>query len=709
MRKFYCAESWNAKVKKISSFLYNQSGVISVVVLVILLGVGVLALNTALNSNMNQTSSNNYKFRIQTFHAADGLMTMLAQDMVDTGEDNYLHDNMLDLDIGAPAIKGSHSYNPFKDIDTIKGGGSDIWNSSDQFHFFYTRVKGDVDVSVKVISLTNTDSWAKGGIMIREKLTGNSKHATVLRPYSAANGIKLQFRRSDGAITIDSTLTPYQDAYWIRIKRAGNNFTAYRSSNGSSWVPVDSRTIPMTDSVYVGLAVTSHNSGSVCTGQFTNLKGLTRRSCSDSTFVGINNDIPVKYTIDEVGAGIFSMSTNAYKLKGTARKQNFNTCLNQTIYRERTQTWQAEVHDSALIPVVFYDMRADMSNPEFNVYVTVFAPCPPCTSASSGVFLFPQLIQTNALSADRKIIKKNPIPSFRTSFMSCWDPSWYSISPNTRTSIMNDTMPFAKIANSIQSYSSFSWCFNDSMHTWFRPWGDSAGKTGVYTFDYLNARWSGLKVRPGWTHGPEHDTEWVAQHWDSTNRFANIVMYDTLKFIEDSLNPGIFSFGKDQSDPRWFLSCNDLVPYDTVYAMWSPKFMPLQKRGFGYDSKNRYWVGPAGDAACFVKQNFGFTMEIHRSFDYKKGQVFEFKGDDDVWVFINDHCVINLAGVHGASYGKVNLDTLGLSEGKNYMFDFFYTERNVTESNILITTNMLLFTPPQTAKRNWKRDYGNID
>jgi fibro-slime domain-containing protein len=78
-------------------------------------------------------------------------------------------------------------------------------------------------------------------------------------------------------------------------------------------------------------------------------------------------------------------------------------------------------------------------------------------------------------------------------------------------------------------------------------------------------------------------------------------------------------------------------------------------------------------------------------------------------VFINNRCVINLAGVHGTSYAKVNLDTLELSEGNDYLFDFFYTERNVTESNILITKNLLLFTPPQVAKRNWKRDYGNID
>jgi fibro-slime domain-containing protein len=68
-----------------------------------------------------------------------------------------------------------------------------------------------------------------------------------------------------------------------------------------------------------------------------------------------------------------------------------------------------------------------------------------------------------------------------------------------------------------------------------------------------------------------------------------------------------------------------------------------------------------------------------------------------------------MGGIYGDGIAKVNLDTLGLTEGTEYPFDFFYCERAITGSNILVTTNMLLFTPPQTSKRNWKRDYGNID
>ncbi len=102
-------------------------------------------------------------------------------------------------------------------------------------------------------------------------------------------------------------------------------------------------------------------------------------------------------------------------------------------------------------------------------------------------------------------------------------------------------------------------------------------------------------------------------------------------------------------------------------------------------------------------------MEIHRKFTFKTGQTFTFRGDDDVWVFINNNLEIDLGGIHGPLKDSVNLDDLGLIEGEQYNFDMFFCERNVITSNILVTTNMMFWIPPQPLKRSWKRDYGNLD
>ena len=86
--------------------------------------------------------------------------------------------------------------------------------------------------------------------------------------------------------------------------------------------------------------------------------------------------------------------------------------------------------------------------------------------------------------------------------------------------------------------------------------------------------------------------------------------------------------------------------------------------------------------------NFGFCMESHASFVYQKGQVFDFRGDDDVWVFINNKLALDIGGVHAATAGRINLDTLGLVEGRTYPWDFFFCERQMCGSSLRIKTTI---------------------
>ncbi|HLP40644.1 MAG TPA: chitobiase/beta-hexosaminidase C-terminal domain-containing protein, partial [Fibrobacteria bacterium] len=94
--------------------------------------------------------------------------------------------------------------------------------------------------------------------------------------------------------------------------------------------------------------------------------------------------------------------------------------------------------------------------------------------------------------------------------------------------------------------------------------------------------------------------------------------------------------------------------------------------------------------------NFGFTLELHTKFSYfaGKGQTFEFRGDDDIWVFINGKRVIDLGGMHEHQTAVVNLDavaaSLGLTDSLSYPLDFFFAERHVTTSMLRISTDLEL-------------------
>ncbi len=107
------------------------------------------------------------------------------------------------------------------------------------------------------------------------------------------------------------------------------------------------------------------------------------------------------------------------------------------------------------------------------------------------------------------------------------------------------------------------------------------------------------------------------------------------------------------------------------------------------------WTLAKGNDTC--RHNYSYSMSVSASFKYVKGQYFEFRGDDDVWVYINNRLVVDIGGVHEKVEGAVNLDTIGqgdsrfkLIEGREYPFNIFYAERNATGSNFKMRTSINL-------------------
>jgi regulation of enolase protein 1 (concanavalin A-like superfamily) len=156
-------------------------------------------------------------------------------------------------DIGSPPAGGNVVVSPEGEM-TVTGAGA-IGGTRDEFQFVYQLAAGDVVVTVRVNAVDAADPGARAGIMIRNGLTTGARHAFISVSQDGAvafetrHGSREHARRTEsggGAVPL-----------WLRLVRQGNEVTAYRSSDGVSWIPAGGETIDMRAHAFVGIAVGS--------------------------------------------------------------------------------------------------------------------------------------------------------------------------------------------------------------------------------------------------------------------------------------------------------------------------------------------------------------------------------------------------------------------------------------------------------------------
>ena len=151
----------------------------------------------------------------------------------------------------------------------VTGSGGDIWTEKDGFRFVSHKLSGDFDLRAHLVGIQGTHEWAKVGLMVRQSKAPSAVNGAVVA--TPGHGGWFQRRAEPGGETTqvgDDSVRP--DNAWLRLTRTGKTVTAYfgADNEGRKWRKLIAEELQLTDTVLVGLCVSSHDTGALCMGKF---------------------------------------------------------------------------------------------------------------------------------------------------------------------------------------------------------------------------------------------------------------------------------------------------------------------------------------------------------------------------------------------------------------------------------------------------------
>jgi hypothetical protein len=172
-------------------------------------------------------------------------------------------------DVGEPALAGSTVYDAKNQTYTLRASGTNMWYAHDEFHAVWRTMQGDFVLRTNAHFTSGGEPHRKMGWIVRTSLDDNAAYADAA---VSGNGMaSLQFRRIKGGES-ELIVSPTKASDVIQFERQVRTFIMSVARFGEPFTHTRLADLDLGDEVHVGLFLCAHDSISVVTASFDNVR-----------------------------------------------------------------------------------------------------------------------------------------------------------------------------------------------------------------------------------------------------------------------------------------------------------------------------------------------------------------------------------------------------------------------------------------------------
>ncbi len=178
--------------------------------------------------------------------------------------------NWTHADIGPVGSAGGFSLNAPTNTYVVTGAGQGMGGVSDSMSYVYQTASSDSEITVYVGSLIAPfpmNPYGAAGLVIRESLDPGAKTAAL--NVSLQDGANFWIRKDNNGTSLKTVGPSVAAPVWLRLQKAGNEFLAFISADGTTWDLLGRDFSDFSGSTfYVGFATSSGVPGTIATAEF---------------------------------------------------------------------------------------------------------------------------------------------------------------------------------------------------------------------------------------------------------------------------------------------------------------------------------------------------------------------------------------------------------------------------------------------------------